>query len=125
MTRAEHSLHVRQIRILYSEAASSTKHGCEWYEREHTEAHSLAKAMGLELRLVCVAVLSPRCQWPRVKQACRELLAGEKPPGIFGHDLRKAAAILHSQNGVPIDSQTAPKTWAFGRTFGTRMTRTQ
>ena len=116
MTGAEHRLHMRQIRRIYREAASSTKqYGREWYEREHTEARSLAITMGLELRLVCacLAVLSPRCQWPRVKSACRQLLSGENPPGIFGHNLRKAAAILQSQNGVPIDPNTAPKTWAF------------
>ena len=116
MTRAEYRLHARQIRMLYNQTdAAIRRQGQDWYRREHHEARSLAKAMGLELRQVCacLAVLSPRCQWPRVKRACRELLLGKKPAGIFGHNLRKAAAILHSQNGVPIDPDTAPKTWAF------------
>src|SRR5207245_6654817 len=61
----------------------------------------------------CLAVLSPRCKWPRVKDACRELLAGNHASGIFGHNVAKAERILASPNGIPIDPQTAPKTWAF------------
>jgi len=57
--------------------------------------------------------LSPRCQWPRVKHACHELLAGNHPSGIFGHNLAKAEHILASRNGIAIDPATAPKTWAF------------
>lgn len=116
MTRAEYRFHVRQIRTIYREVATSTKqNGHQWYEREHAEAHALARDTGMPTGLVCacLAVLSPRCQWPRVKSACRELLVGQKPSGIFGHNLRKAAAILQTQNGVPIDPRTAPKTWAF------------
>jgi hypothetical protein len=116
MTRAEYRLHARQIRMLYNQTdAAVRRQGQDWYRREHHEARALAKATGLELRQVCVclAVLSPRCQWSRVKRACGELLAGQRPAGIFGHNLRKAAGILRSQNGIAIDPRTAPKTWAF------------
>jgi hypothetical protein len=47
-----------------NEAASSTKqNGREWYEREHAEARSLAKAMGLELRLVLPRAVAKPCPW--------------------------------------------------------------
>jgi hypothetical protein len=63
MTRAELRLHVRQIRIIHETDTSTKQIGREWYEREQTEARSLAKASGLELRLVCacLAILSSRC----------------------------------------------------------------
>jgi hypothetical protein len=105
-----------QIRQFYREASKTTKrHGSAWYTAEHGEAARLAKRADRPLRIVCacLAVLSPRCQWPRVKDACGEMLAGNKPRGIFGRNVAKAAMILALPNGIPIDPKTAPKTWAF------------
>ena len=107
--------HLAQIRTLYAAAHPATReHGCQWYAREHAAALLLAKSTGRPVRTICacLAVLSPRCQWPRVKHACSELLAGNEPRGIFGHNLAKAEKILASR-GLPIDPTTAPKTWAF------------
>src|SRR6266516_693176 len=97
MTRSTRSRHMPQIRTLYAAALL------------------LAKTTGRPVRTICacLAVLSPRCQWPRVKSACAQLLAGNEPGGIFGHNVAKAEKILASPNGIAIDPQTAPKTWAF------------
>src|SRR5262245_66654641 len=116
MSRKEQCLFRKQIRTLYDEADSNTKdEGRRWYECEHSEARALARKTNLDVRLVCacLAILSPRCQWPRVKRACAELLSGKQPAGIFGHNRNKATAILHAHNGVPIDPRQAPKTWPF------------
>jgi hypothetical protein len=105
-----------QIRQFYREAPKTTRqHGSAWYTQEHVYAARLAKRADHPLRIVCacLAILSPRCQWPRVKDACRDMLGGNRPRGIFGRNVAKAAIILASQNGIPIDPKTAPKTWAF------------
>src|SRR6266436_397244 len=116
MRPAQQYPHLAQIRALYRAAHDATREeGRRWYTREHAEALLLAKNTGRPVRTICacLAVLSPRCQWPRVKYACRELLAGKHPNGIFGHNVAKAEQILISSNGIAIDPATAPKTWAF------------
>src|SRR5436190_10156276 len=108
--------HLAQLRTLYAAVGDSTRdHGRQWYTREHATALLIAKSTGQPVRTICacLAVLRPRCQWPRVKYACAQLLAGNEPRGIFGHNLAKAEHILASCNGIPIDPRTAPKTWAF------------
>jgi hypothetical protein len=109
-------MHASRIRALYVQAADATKqHGLHWYATEHAYAAALARHAGEPLAVVCacLAVLSPRCQWPRVKDACAHLLAGERPSGVFGHNLVKAKAILGVRHGDLIDPARAPKTWAF------------
>lgn len=108
--------HVVRIRALYAAIDKETRsRGQHWYHTEHAYAVSLARRTGLSVRAVCavLAVLSPRCQWPRVKTACEEILKGRTPAGLFDHNLAKARAILASRNGIPIDANAAPKTWAF------------
>ncbi len=109
-------LHLRRIRTLYEKApAEMRERGRHWYKREHAEARLIAEEAGLPVEHVCacLAVLSPRCQWPRVKAASRELLSGKKPRGFFNRNLTKAVQIVSSRNGIPIDPHKAPKTWAF------------
>jgi hypothetical protein len=48
-----------------------------------------------------------------VKKACKLLLEGRKPPGIFNHNLAKAARILATGSTDLIQPHQAPKTWAF------------
>src|SRR5437867_9687536 len=110
------SRHTARIRALYETIDEVTKErGRAWYIQEHKEAARLAFDYGHSLRAfsACLAVLSPRCQWPRVKQSCRELLAGEMPAGLFGHNLAKARQILKTGNTDLIHPNRAPKTWAF------------
>src|SRR5437879_6143619 len=85
--------HLAQIRSLYATAHDATREqGRQWYAREHAETLLLAKSTGRPVRQICacLAVLSPRCQWPRVKSACAQMLAGNQPRGIFGHNVAKA-----------------------------------
>jgi hypothetical protein len=105
-----------EIRLLYDRSDATTRvRGRRWYATEHAYAVCLSKSADRPVRLIaaCLAVLSPRCQWPRVKAACEELLAGRTPAGIFNRNLAKARDILASHNGLPIYPDTAPKTWAF------------
>jgi hypothetical protein len=116
MTRSTRSRHISQIRKFYREAHTITQqHGRIWYAEEHGYAARLAKRADRPVRIICacLAVLSPRCQWPRVKNACNQLLSGNAPRGIFGRNIAKAEEILASRNGMLIDPKTAPKTWAF------------
>jgi hypothetical protein len=109
---------ITQIGQLYREAPRTTRQsGCAWYIDEHRNAARLAKRARRPLRIVCacLAVLSPRCQWPRVKIACDELLSGRAPRGLLPHNVVKAQAILDADNTAVIDPVTAPKTWAFWR----------
>jgi hypothetical protein len=105
-----------EIRLLYDQSDTAIRiRGWRWYATEHTYALGLARRTGYPLHLTCacLAVLSPRCQWPRVKNACNALLAGERPSGVFGHNLAKAAAILATGDITSLDPKTGPKTWAF------------
>src|SRR6266404_3901793 len=116
MRPARHCPHLAEIRTLYATAHDATQEqGRQWYTREHAEAFLLAKSTGRPMRTICacLAVLSPRCQWPRVKSACAQLLAGNEPRGLFSRNVEKAEQILASHNGIAIDPKTAPKTWAF------------
>ncbi len=116
MTSSSQRLYVSQILAIYRAADALTRdQGRLWYQKEHDEACAIAKESGLPVEHVCacLSVLSPRCQWPRVKAASRELLSGKRPAGIFGRNLAKAAQIITSRNGIPIDPKRAPKTWAF------------
>ena len=116
MAKPTYAPHIRQIRTLYAETNSITrKTGGAWYRTEHAEIENLAKRTGHEPEIIaaCLAVLSPRCQWPRVKAACEDLLSGATPSGIFRHNLEKARLILAARNAIPIDPLRAPKTWAF------------
>src|SRR2546426_993264 len=91
------SMYASRIRTLYRQATEATReHGLNWYATEHANAAALARHAGEPLAVVCacLAVLSPRCQWPRVKEACAHLLAGERPSGVFGRNFEKAKAIL-------------------------------
>src|SRR5437870_2846778 len=100
MRPARQCPHLAQIRTLYAAAPAATREqGSQWYAREHAAALLLAKSNGRPVRTICacLAVLSPRCQWPRVKDACRELLAGNQPRGIFAHNRAKAENILASR----------------------------
>lgn len=108
--------HVNRIRSFYQKANDVTRHrGEQWYQREHDYALWLAQRTGYPPRIVCacLAVLSPRCQWTRVKGACGQLLSGDMPSGIFGRSLAKAEEILASRHTLVIDPRRAPKTWAF------------
>jgi len=108
--------YLAQASALYESAGESIQQeGSLWYFREHKEALCLAEGTGYALRVVCacLAVLSPRCQWRRVKKACKLLLDGGKPPGIFNHNVSKAARILATGNTDLIQPHQAPKTWAF------------
>ncbi len=116
MTHSTRSRHISQIRKFYREAHTITQqHGRIWYQREHDYALWLAQRTGHTPRIVCacLAVLSPRCQWTRVKGACGQLLSGDVPSGIFGRNLAKAKTILTSRHSDLIDPRQAPKTWAF------------
>jgi hypothetical protein len=108
--------YLAQASALYESAGESIQQeGRRWYFREHDEAIRLAEGSGYPLHIVCacLAVLSPRCQWRRVKKACELLLRGRKPPGIFSHNLNKAASILATRRTDLIQPDQAPKTWAF------------
>ena len=116
MAKPTYTPHIRQIRTLYAETNAITrKTGGAWYQTEHAEIEILAKRTGHEPEIIaaCLAVLSPRCQWPRVKAACEAFLSGATPAGIFRHNLEKARLILAARNAIPIDPLRAPKTWAF------------
>src|SRR5207253_5712690 len=66
------SRHISQIRKFYREAHTITQqHGRIWYAEEHGYAVRLAKRADQPVRIICacLAVLSPRCQWPRVKRS--------------------------------------------------------
>jgi hypothetical protein len=108
--------HIARIRSFYDKASDSTKQRAhQWYQREHDYALWLARRTGYPPRIVCacLAVLSPRCQWPRVKGACGQLLSGDVPSGIFKRNQAKAKEILKSRRRDLIDPRRAPKTWAF------------
>jgi len=73
--------YLAQARLLYEKAGQFIQHeGRHWYLREHKEALGLAEGTGHPLRIVCacLAVLSPRCHWRRVKKACKLLLEGRE-----------------------------------------------
>ena len=108
--------HARRIESLYRATSADTRAaGLIWYEREHAYAATLARASGQPVASVCacLAILSPRCRWPRVKTACEALLAGHKPRGLLPHNLAKAVYVLERRNGIPIHRREAPKTWSF------------
>jgi hypothetical protein len=108
--------HIPRIESMYHKASDLTKQrGQLWYQREYDYALWLAQRTGHPPRIVCacLAVLSPRCQWPRVKGACGQLLSGDVPSGMFGRNLAKAQEILASRHTGSIDPRRAPKTWAF------------
>jgi len=108
--------YLAQARLLYESAGQTARHeGWHWYFREHKEASRLAEHTGHSLAVVCacLAVLSPRCQWRRVKKACELLLEGQNPPGVFAHNLAKATRILATGCTDLIQPHEAPKTWAF------------
>lgn len=108
--------HLVRIHTLYEAIDKETqRQGKRWYKTEHAYAAHLARHNGHSLRTVCacLAILSPRCQWPRVRRVCEDLLHGRTPTGIFGHNLRKARRLLRENVASPIHPRQAPKTWAF------------
>ena len=108
--------YLARIHTLYAAIDKETKRqGKRWYRAEHDYAVSLARNNGHSLCTICacLAILSPRCQWPRVKMVCQDLLHGRTPTGIFGHNLRKAKRLLRENAENPIHPRQAPKTWAF------------
>jgi hypothetical protein len=77
------SWHITRIRSIYDKANDATRlRGKLWYEREHDYALWLARRTGHSPRIVCacLSVLSPRCQWPRVKGACADCCPSGNPP---------------------------------------------
>ncbi len=116
MTSSPQRHFVSRILAIYRAAdALNRDQGRLWYQKEHDEACAIARETGLPVEHVCacLAVLSPRCQWPRVKAASRELLSGRRPRGFFNRNLAKAAQIVSSSDGIHIDPHKAPQTWAF------------
>lgn len=91
------------------------RRGRAWYRNEHRDARDLAELSGYPVKHVCacLAILSPRCRWPRVKDACRLLLLGQTPRGIFTHNRVKAERVLTAGPDHLINGVGAPKTWAF------------
>jgi hypothetical protein len=110
--------HVEHILDLYAQIDRPTRQeGIEWYWREHRALVAICRQNHKPVRIVSasLAVLSPRCQWPRAKAALVLVLAGRCPAGIFRRNVRNARAILSMSDGIPIDPVAAPKTWAFWR----------
>ena len=110
--------HMREILAIFSRIDADTKEqGRAWYREEHDSLLIIAREARQPVRTVCacLAVLSPRCQWRRAKEALALVLAGRRPAGIFTRSVKKARRILTATSGIPINPRTAPKTWAFWR----------